>query len=75
LRRLARLLLKLAGRGDPMASEPRRSSWSPDSVRALLAGAGLEVDDDIGLADLAHELGVPDRHVGASRVAVGVKLA
>ena len=30
------------GRGDPMANEPRRSSWSTGSVRAMLTDAGLK---------------------------------
>jgi methyltransferase (TIGR00027 family) len=71
-RTLARGVFVLMGRGDPMAGEPRRSSWSPDSVRAVVTDAGLELTEDLALADLASDLGVPDRHVGSSRVAVAV---
>jgi methyltransferase (TIGR00027 family) len=69
-RLVARTLLLVAGRGDPMAHEPRRSSWTPDSMRALLAGAGLNVTDDLDLATLARVLVVPTRHVRTSRVAI-----
>lgn len=69
-RMLARAFLVLIGRGDPMANESRRSSWSPKSVHSLMADAGLQLSADIGLLTLASELSVPDRHVRASRVAV-----
>jgi methyltransferase (TIGR00027 family) len=71
-RQLARGFLRLTGRGDPMANEPRRSSWTPESVRALLVGAGLRVTGDLALLALAAELAVPTRHLGTSRVAVAV---
>jgi methyltransferase (TIGR00027 family) len=69
-RLLARASLRLTGREDPMAHEPRRSSWTPESLQAVLAGAGLQVIDDTGLVALAGELSVPTRQVGTSRVAV-----
>lgn len=69
-RLLARGLLFVAGRGDPMANEPRRSSWSTGSVRAVLTDAGLQLTNDLHLPTLARELSVPARHVGTSRVAV-----
>ena len=71
-RLLARALLVLMGRGDPMANESRRSSWSRETVQALVAEAGFLLREDIGLVALAGELSVPDRHVHASRVAVSV---
>jgi O-methyltransferase involved in polyketide biosynthesis len=57
-RLLARGFLLLTGRGDPMAFEPRRSSWTPESVRALLADSGLRFTADIDLLTLAGELSV-----------------
>ena len=39
----ARGLLVLSGRGDPMAHEPRRSSWTPESMNSLLTNARHEV--------------------------------
>lgn len=69
-RLLARAIFVLMGRGDPMANEARRSSWSTESVQVLVTEAGLEVSDDIGLSTLASALAVPARHVQASRVAV-----
>ena len=58
------------GRGDPMGNEPRLSTWSRESVHALLRDGGFTLSDDICLAAMAHELSVPDRHGKASRVAV-----
>ncbi|HET6954890.1 MAG TPA: hypothetical protein VFI47_31300 [Acidimicrobiales bacterium] len=69
-RLLARCFLLLTGRGDPMAHEPRRSSWTPESVRALLAAAGLRFTADVDLLTLAGELSVPTRHLRTSKVAV-----
>jgi methyltransferase (TIGR00027 family) len=71
-RLLARGFLRVTGRENPMAHEPRRSSWSPESLRAVLASAGLQVLSDAGLVALADELAVPTRQLGASRVAVAV---
>jgi hypothetical protein len=67
---LARGLLRLTGSGDPQASEPRRSSWAPESVRGLLADAGLRSTADVDLLTVARELSVPTRHLGTSHVAV-----
>lgn len=71
-RLLARGFLLLTGRGDPMAHEPRRSSWTPASVRALLGDAGLQVTDDIAFVTLADELSLSSRHLGSGRVAIAV---
>jgi len=71
-RLLARALFVLMGRADPMANEARRSSWSTESVQALVAEAGLQLSDDIGLSTLASAMAVPARHVQANRVAVAV---
>ena len=56
---LARAFLRLSRRGDPMANEPRRSSWTSESVRALLAEATLSVTEDVALVSLADELSLP----------------
>ena len=55
-----------------MANEPRRSSWTRESVRALLTDAGLEVTDDVALVSLADELSLPTRQLRSSGVAVAV---
>lgn len=72
MRTLARGLLVLVGRGDPMKSEPRLSEWSPASVSRLLEEAGFRWDSDDALSALARALDVPDRNVRTSRVATGV---
>jgi O-methyltransferase involved in polyketide biosynthesis len=71
-RLLARTVLRLSGREDPMANEPRRSSCTRRSVRALLADAGLEVTDDVALVSLADELSLPTRQLRTSGVATAV---
>ena len=71
-RGLARGFLRLSGREDPMAHEPRRSSWTRDAVRAVLTDAGLEVTGDVALASLANELSLSTRQLRTSGVAVAV---
>jgi O-methyltransferase involved in polyketide biosynthesis len=71
-RLLARTFLRLSRREDPMANEPRRSSWTRESVRAMLTEAGLEVTDDVALVSLADELSLPTRQLRTSGVAVAV---
>ena len=71
-RLLARTFLRLSRREDPMANEPRRSSWTRGSVRALLADAGLRVIDDVALVSLADELSLPTRQLRTSGVAIAV---
>ncbi len=71
VRFLARVAFVLMGRGDPMAKEQRRSSWSAESVQDLLVDAGFFQTDSVELAALARQVGVPDRHVQSSHVAVG----
>lgn len=71
-RLLARAMFLLMGRGDPAATEPRRSSWAPESIQGLIVNSGLALNRDIRLAELALELLVPDRRVRASHVAVAV---
>jgi methyltransferase (TIGR00027 family) len=74
-RLFARALASLSRRPDPFATEPRRSAWTPDSLRALLSGVGLRVTSDDGLLTLSERLGLPVRHqqsVRSGRVAVAV---
>jgi methyltransferase (TIGR00027 family) len=71
-RTLARALLAFTGRGDPMAHEPRRSSWTAESVRTMLTDAGLHVAEDRGLTSLASDLALPCRHVRTSRLVIAV---
>ncbi|HEX6418594.1 MAG TPA: class I SAM-dependent methyltransferase [Acidimicrobiales bacterium] len=71
-RLLARVFLRLSRREDPMANEPRRSSWTRGSMRALLDDAGLRVTDDVALVSLADELSLPARQLRTSGVAVAV---
>jgi methyltransferase (TIGR00027 family) len=74
---LGRLLVRAAatvGRGDdPLAGERRRSSWTPDAMRALLGSHGFVVEQDDDLLAIAHGLGVEvtsRRSLAAGRVAV-----
>jgi len=69
-RLLARTFLRLSHRQDLVANEPRRSSWTQASVRALLSDAGLDVTDDITLRSLADELSLPTRQLRASGIAI-----
>jgi len=71
-RLLVRGFLRLTGRENPMAHEPRRSSWTAESLGAVLTGTGLRVVSDAGLVALAGGRAVPARHLGTSRVAVAV---
>lgn len=68
LRDLAtRGLLALARRPDPFAGEPRRSSWTPASMRELLAAHGLRVITDDDLLTVAGRLAVLARRARALR--------
>lgn len=70
---LARAMLVLARREDPMAAEPHRSRWPPAEMRALLEGAGFTVVADDGTEALARSLDITIRHpraVVSGRVAV-----
>lgn len=66
-------LSRLARRRSATAGEPRRSTWSPSTMAALLADHGFEVSADEDLLSAATRLGLePEarRHLAASRVAV-----
>ncbi len=74
-RLLARGLLVLSGRRDPMAHEPRRSSWTPSSMNALLTNTGVDVVRDISLVELARDLSVPSKGLRTSRLSVAATSA
>jgi methyltransferase (TIGR00027 family) len=61
-RLVARAMSVAARRPSPWRSEPRRSSWTPDAMRELLARHGLTVDGDDDLLTIARRLPMPVRH-------------
>jgi methyltransferase (TIGR00027 family) len=61
-RLLMRSLSRLARRDDPLAGEPRRSSWTPRAIAALLGGHGFTVTSDDDLLSLAERLPSEVRH-------------
>jgi len=73
-RALARALMVIAGARDPMAGEPRRSSWTPQSLSALLSRHGFTIVADNDLFELAKtlplDLGRGRRSLGSGRLAV-----
>jgi methyltransferase (TIGR00027 family) len=72
-RALARALMVVTGKRDPMAGEPRRSSWTPQAMSALLTRHGFNVVADDNLYDLGKGLPLDlrrRRSLGAGRVAV-----
>jgi methyltransferase (TIGR00027 family) len=78
-RLLARALMAATGGRDPMAGEPRRSSWTPPAMAALLARHGFSVVTDDDLFDLARSLPLDVRRrrraLGSGRVAVADRRA
>jgi methyltransferase (TIGR00027 family) len=69
----ARAMAFVARRHDPLAAEPRRSHWSPAAMAGLLDAHGFAVLTDVGLLDVAADLGVDvthDRSIAPGRVAV-----
>jgi methyltransferase (TIGR00027 family) len=72
-RRLAGLAARLSRQGDPMSGEPWLSSWTPDTMRVLLARHGFAVRRDEDLVSVAARINSPTtnhRSVGIGRVAV-----
>jgi methyltransferase (TIGR00027 family) len=74
---LGRLLVSAAAivarSDDPLAGERRRSSWSPQAMRALLGSHGFAVAQDDDLLAIARRLGIDvtnRRSLAAGRVAV-----
>ncbi|WP_426562766.1 class I SAM-dependent methyltransferase [Angustibacter sp. McL0619] len=66
-RLLLRAVSRLAGSPDPLAGEPRRSSWSAQTMARLLADHGLVVRRDDDLLTLAEQLAMPVTQRGSLR--------
>ncbi|MFB8002520.1 class I SAM-dependent methyltransferase [Nocardia sp. NPDC056000] len=72
-RRAVQRLLTLTGRENPMADEPFRSSWGPESLAKLLGKSGFDVTMDVDLLTAAQGLDMPierTRFLGSGRIAV-----
>ena len=73
-RLVARAVRVLTGTRDPMAGEPRRSSWTPPAMSALLKRHGFTVVADDDLLELARALPLDlprlPSSLGSGRVAV-----
>jgi methyltransferase (TIGR00027 family) len=61
-RAFARALALIGRRPDPLAREARRSSWTPEAMRARLGRYGLHVVRDTDLLTLAERLPMAVRH-------------
>ena len=59
LRKLMRVVFRVARQRDPLAGEPWRSWWTPQSMRRLLAPHGFEVERDDDLLTLSAGLDLP----------------
>ena len=69
----ARLMTTVARQRNVWADEPRRSSWTADSMRELLAGHGFTVASDEDLLTVADRIGAAATHhrsAASGRVAV-----
>ena len=76
LRRVMRVVMRLSRQHDPLAGEPWRSTWSPETMRAMLAHSGFETTQDDDLLTLASGLDLPrdaDASLRNGRVAVAVR--
>ena len=72
-RLVTRALTVATRRTDPLAHEPRRSAWTPASMRTLLTGHGFAVVRDDDLLTLADDLDLEVRNrrtVALGRIAV-----
>jgi methyltransferase (TIGR00027 family) len=72
-RRLAGVAARLSGQDNPLADEPWRSSWTAETMRALLARHRFTVSRDEDLLAIAARIVSPTRNrrsVGIGRVAV-----
>lgn len=56
------VLFRVAGRRNPMASEPHVSAWSVEQMRAMLAEHGMTVTSDIDQVALAGGLDLSPKH-------------
>ena len=78
MRRVMRAVWRLFRASDPLAGEPWRSLWLPESIRNLLNDHGFEVLSDDDLLTLAEGLELPPENNGSlrnGRVAVAEKPA
>jgi len=69
----AKVMTRLARQPDVWADEPRRSTWTPEAMSAILEAHGWSVVEDRDLLTVAHEIGAPVTHprsLGSGRVAV-----
>jgi methyltransferase (TIGR00027 family) len=57
----SRAMAALARQRSLWAAEPRRSTWRPQAIRALLAGHGFAVQRDDSMLDVATEIASPVR--------------
>ncbi|MFL6175817.1 MAG: class I SAM-dependent methyltransferase [Ornithinibacter sp.] len=76
MRRVMRVAMRLTRQHDPMAGEPWRSAWSPDTMRAMLGRNGFETTRDDDLLTLASGLDLPhdaDASLRNGRVAVALR--
>ena len=67
IRRAMRLILRLTRQPDPLAGEPWRSLWRPESMKRLLHDHGFRVDSDDDLLTLAAGLELPSDVEGSLR--------
>lgn len=76
MRRIVRAVSRLSGQDDPMAGEPWRSTWSPASLREMLADNAFRLTSDDDLLTLAEGMDLPhdaDASLRNGRVAVAVR--
>jgi methyltransferase (TIGR00027 family) len=66
-RRVARTMMLLSRRPDPWEHEPRRSSWRPARMQALLVECGFTMVSDDDLLTLAERLAVTVRGTRSHR--------
>jgi methyltransferase (TIGR00027 family) len=76
MRRVMRVALRVSRQHDPLAGEPWRSTWSPDTMRTMLARNGFTTTSDDDLLTLARGIDLPhdaDSSLRNGRVAVAVR--
>ena len=76
MRRVMRVVLRLARQTDPLAGEPWVSTWSPQRLRTMLSANGFDVTSDADLLTLAGGLGLPpdgNASLRNGRVALAVR--
>ena len=76
MRRAVRVVARVSGQRDPMAGEPWRSTWSPASMRSVLAHNGFHVTADDDLLTLAQGMHLPpeaNASLANGRVALAVR--